>query len=89
LSLCHIRLPLAVDTHSAALILLRAVQEAHLAVIDGVEHSWEAGATAILGGLILPVARTDENGGHQYIFLSISVRIIEATSADRFVLVFC
>jgi serine/threonine protein phosphatase PrpC len=50
------------DTHSAALLMLKGLQEAHEAIIQNVQNHWEAGTTTLCGGMLLRLEDDDEDG---------------------------
>lgn len=62
----------ATDVQSAALILLKAIHEAHLAITQGATKVWDVGTTTIVGGVLLQVPAQDSFDS-PYVFLCVNI----------------
>lgn len=73
----------AVDIQSASLVLLKALQEAHERIIEGIKSSWEAGTTTICGGILLQVPPQDTFDA-PYAFLLVNIGDCKAYHCTKY-----
>ena len=67
-------LPSVADFQQAALLLMRAVQEAHDKIVEGAKRAWEVGTTTLCGGVLFQVAEDQvQEFGAPYAFLSVNI----------------
>lgn len=71
------------DIQSAALVLLKAVQEAHETIIQGADKPWDVGTTTLCGGILLQVPPQDSFDA-PYAFLCVNIGDCKAYHCSKY-----
>lgn len=71
------------DIQSAALVLLKAVQDAHDTIVEGAEKPWDVGTTTLCGGILLQVPPQDSFDA-PYAFLCVNIGDCKAYHCSKY-----
>lgn len=71
------------DIQSAALVLVKAIQEAHEKVIEGANNAWEVGTTTLCGGILLEIPQQNSFDA-PYAFLCVNIGDCKAYHCSKY-----